>query len=43
MNERVVDFAKYIIDNKSTIRKTAFFFGYSKSTVHNDIKNKLKK
>ena len=42
-NNRVIDFANYIIDNNSTIRKTAVFFGYSKSTVHNDIQKKLKK
>ncbi len=42
-NDRVVDFANYIINNNATIRKTAIFFGYSKSTVHNDIQKKLKK
>lgn len=42
-NNRVIDFANYIIENNSTIRKTAVFFGYSKSTVHNDIQKKLKK
>ena len=42
-NDRVIDFANYIINNNATIRKTANFFGYSKSTVHNDIQKKLKK
>ena len=42
-NKRVIDFANYIISNKSTIRQTALYFGYSKSTVHNDIQKKLKK
>lgn len=41
--ERVIDFASYIIDNNATIRQTAKVFGYSKSTVHNDIQKKLKK
>ncbi len=42
-NNRVIEFANYIIDNNSTIRKAASFFGYSKSTIHNDIQKKLKK
>ena len=35
-------FAHYIVDNNSTIRKTAKHFDISKSTVHNDVSNKLK-
>lgn len=35
-------FARYIIDNNSTIRRTARHFNYSKSTVHNDVSNKLR-
>ncbi len=35
--------ASYIVENKSTIRATAKVFGYSKSLVHNDVSNKLKK
>lgn len=42
-NDRVIDFARYIITYNATIRQTAKVFGYSKSTVHNDLKNKLKK
>lgn len=42
-NDRAILFAKYLIQNNSTIRQTAKVFGYSKSTVHNDLKNKLKK
>ena len=42
-NNRVLDFANYIIENNATIRQTAIVFGYSKSTVHNDIQKKLKK
>lgn len=34
--------AIYILENKSTIRKTAEKFGLSKSTVHNDLSKKLK-
>lgn len=35
--------ANYIIEEESTIRKTALVFGLSKSTVHNDVSNKLPK
>ena len=41
--DRVLDFAHYILSNGATIRQTAIFFGYSKSTVHLDIHKKLKK
>lgn len=41
--DRVLDFALYIIVNNATIRQTAKFFGYSKSTVHLDIHKKLEK
>ena len=36
-------FAEYILTHNCTIRNAASFFGYSKSTVHNDISKKLKK
>ena len=39
---RAEQFAQYIIDNNSTIRKIAIFFNISKSTVHNDVSKKLK-
>ena len=39
---RAEKFAYYLIENNSTIRKTANFFHISKSTVHNDISNRLK-
>lgn len=42
MKSREERFANYIIDNNSTIRKCAEVFGYSKSTVHNDLSKKLK-
>lgn len=35
-------FAQYIIDNDTTIRKTADYYGISKSTVHNDVSKKLR-
>ena len=41
MKSREENFAIYIIDTKSTIRKCATYFGISKSTVHNDISKKL--
>lgn len=43
IEERVLDVAKYIIDSKATIRKTAKMFGVSKSTVHKDITERLPK
>ena len=43
MKSREENFAIYIIENKSTIRKCALAFGISKSTVHNDLSKKLKK
>lgn len=43
IEERVLEVAKYIIESKSTIRKTAKIFGVSKSTVHKDITERLPK
>ena len=40
---RTKNIAMYIVDNKSTIRKTAIVFGLSKSTVHYDISHRLPK
>ena len=42
MKSRAEQFAIYIIDNTTTIRKCAEYFKISKSTVHNDISKKLK-
>ncbi len=39
---RAEEFAHYILDQKTTIRKTAKHFNISKSTVHNDVSNRLK-
>lgn len=38
---RASELAEYILENSSTIRKTAKVFGISKSTVHNDLSKKL--
>ena len=43
IEERVLEVAKYIIDSKSTIRKTAKVFGVSKSTIHKDMTERLPK
>jgi len=39
---RTIQYARYIVDNKSTIRATAKNFRVAKSTVHYDLKNRLK-
>ena len=41
--ERCEKLARYIIENKSTVRDTAKKFGISKSTVHKDVTEKLSK
>ena len=43
IEERVLDVARYIIDSKATIRKTAKVFGVSKSTIHKDMTERLLK
>lgn len=43
IEERCEKMARYLIDNKSTVRETAKEFGISKSTVHKDITDKLYK
>lgn len=43
IEERVMELANYIIENKATVRATAKHFGISKSTVHIDISQRLKK
>lgn len=39
--ERVLQVSGYIKDTHDTIRETAKKFGYSKSTVHNDVSYRL--
>lgn len=41
IEERTVELAKYIIENKCTVRQAAKKFGISKSTVHKDITERL--
>ena len=43
IEERTIELANYIIENKTTVRATAKKFGISKSTVHKDITERLKK
>lgn len=43
IDERVLQFAHYIIDSKDTVRGTAKKFGISKSTVHKDVTERLEK
>ena len=40
-HERIVNEAKFMLVNKSTVRETAKAFGVSKSTVHKDLTEKL--
>ena len=40
---RAIELAEYIIKNKATVRAAAKKFGISKSTVHTDVSNRLKK
>jgi putative DeoR family transcriptional regulator (stage III sporulation protein D) len=41
IEERAIELASYIIENKTTIRETAKQFNISKSTVHKDIVERL--
>ena len=43
IEERAVELAHYIIDNKDTVRGAAKKFGISKSTVHKDVTERLRK
>lgn len=43
IEERTVELANYIIENKCTVRAAAKKFGVSKSTVHKDITERLNK
>ena len=37
IEERAIEIANYIIEEKATVRQTAKKFGVSKSTVHKDV------
>lgn len=41
IEERAIAIAKYIIEDKATVRHTAKKFGVSKSTVHKDLTDRL--
>ena len=43
IEKRAVELAEYIIENNATVRKTAKEFNISKSTVHKDVHERLKK
>ena len=43
IEERAVRIAEYIIENDSTVRAAAKQFGVSKSTVHKDVSQRLKR
>ena len=43
IEERAIELAHYIIDSKDTVRGAAKKFGVSKSTVHKDVSERLKK
>lgn len=43
IEERATELAHYIIDSKDTVRGAAKKFGISKSTVHKDVSERLKK
>ena len=43
VEQRAVELGEYIIQSTATVRKTAKKFGISKSTVHKDVSERLKK
>ena len=43
IEERAVRLAEYIIENDTTVRAAAKQFGVSKSTVHKDVTERLRK
>lgn len=43
VEQRAIELAEYIVENKTTVRAAALKFGVSKSTVHMDVANRLKK
>ena len=42
VEERAVELAEYIVENKTTVRAAAKQFGVSKSTVHMDVARRLR-
>ncbi len=43
IESRATELAEYIIENEATVRDTASKFGISKSTVHKDVTERLRK
>ncbi len=43
IEERAAEIAAYIIDRRATVRDAAKNFGISKSTVHKDVTERLRK
>lgn len=43
MEDRVILTARYIVENRATVRQAARAMGVSKSTVHSDMNEKLKR
>lgn len=43
IEERALEIANHIINEKATVRQTANVFGVSKSTVHKDVTERLPK
>ncbi|MCD7735195.1 MAG: sporulation transcriptional regulator SpoIIID [Clostridiales bacterium] len=41
MEERAMAVARYLIENRATVRAAAKEFGISKSTVHKDLRERL--
>jgi len=42
-NDRAIILGEYILEHKATVRAAAKQFGISKSTVHKDVSERLKK
>lgn len=43
IEKRAIELAEYIIEQNATVRKTAKVFNISKSTVHKDVHERLKR
>ena len=43
VEDRAVELGEYIVKNQATVRAAAKVFGISKSTVHKDVSERLKK
>ena len=42
LDKRAISLARHILSTNQTVRQTASVYGVSKSTVHNDVSNRLK-